>query len=151
MTASSEPRIVAAPVMHRPVTVRSWPARDAGWWAVVSAGGLCASAALLGLTCRSWLVGAAGGGLVAFASWRYWLPVYFDLDASGITQRLGRRRWRIPWTAIGGYALRPQGVALWAADAGSLAASARAIVIPWNGQSGTLLAAIAEHLGPPTA
>jgi len=105
---------------------------------------------LLGLTCRSWFLGAAGAGLVALASWRYWLPVEVDLDASGITQRLGRRRWRIPWTAIGGYALRPRGVALWPASGGNLAAAARAIVIPGNGQRDALLAAIAEHLGPPS-
>jgi hypothetical protein len=86
----------------------------------------------------------------ALATWRYWLPVDFDLDASGITQRLGRRRWRIPWTSVGGYTLRPQGVALWPTGADGLAAAARAIVIPWNGQRDALLAAIADHLGPPS-
>ena len=149
MSASSEPRHGPVPGLPRPLSVRSWPARDAGWRALLPAAALGALAVLLGLAAQSWLAAAAAAGIVALSAWRYWLPVDFDLDANGITQRVGRRRWRIPWTAIGGYAIRSEGVALWPAGAGSLASLARGIVIPWNGQREALLEAIADRLGPP--
>lgn len=149
MTTSFDPRTLAGPALLRPISVRSWPARDSGWWTIVPAIAVGTLGGAIGTTVGHWLAGFLAALLVAASSWRYWLPVDFDLDATGVTQRLGHCRWRIPWAAVCGYAVLPHGAQLWPAAPGPLTAATRAVCIPWNGQREAVLAILAEQLGPP--
>jgi hypothetical protein len=147
MTAETRPS-TTQPAAHA-AAVRSWPARAAGRGAVVPVAALAAACWLASASTGSRLFGLGTALVLLAATWRYWLPVDFELDYSGIVQQVGRRRWRIPWGSIGGYAVLPTSVRVWPAGVGRMTAALRAISIPLDGQREAVLALLAEHVGPP--
>lgn len=146
MSSVHEPLV--APFTARAVLVRAWPLREQGWRSLALVGALLIVGALVGQATGHWAPGLASVLLLFAVTWRFWLPVDFELDPLGITQRIGRRSWRLRWTAIGGYEPRDDGARLWPAGASPLTAAARAISIPWDGQREAVLAILAENLGP---
>jgi hypothetical protein len=122
--------------------------REQGWRSLALGGAFFGVAAIVGQATRHWAPGFASAVLLFAVSWRFWLPVDFELDALGITQRIGGRCWRFRWSAIGGYEPLAEGARLWPAGASPLTAAARALIIPWDGQREAVLAILAENLGP---
>jgi len=51
-------------------------------------------------------------GLLLFSLWRFFLPVRYDIDGSGITQSVLRRRTHIPWHAFDRCDIRKSGLQL---------------------------------------
>jgi len=138
----------AVPFTARAVLVRAWPLREQGWRSLALVSAFLIVGAIVGQATGHWGPGVASVLLLFGVSWRFWLPVDFELDPLGITQRIGRRSWRLRWTAIGGYEAQAEGARLWLAGASPLTAAARAISIPWDGQREAVLAILAENLGP---
>lgn len=94
---------------------------------------------------RAWL-GALTAGLLLVAGWRMWLPVTYELGASGVCQVvLGRRR-RIPWAAVACYAVRGEGVLLVPDIQVAPLSPLRGLYVPWRDQRDQVLASVEYYL-----
>ena len=125
----------------------NWPLRDAKLASVLSvalvtilsfvATQLSESVAMGVLTCLA----------LAAALWRMWIPVTFELSASGIVEKIGRHRTRTPWSQIQSCEKRRSGVVLHLGESG-LRNGSRGRYIRWNQRRGELLAILEHYLGP---
>ena len=94
---------------------------------------------------RTWL-GALTAGLLVVTSWRMWLPVTYEVGASGVGRVvLGRRR-RIPWAAVGGYEVRGEGVLLVPDIQVTPLSPLRGLYVPWLDQREKVLASVEYYL-----
>lgn len=95
------------------VTLVDWPLRQRPASSLVALGLAGGGSWLVGWATQRWEYGALAAVVLAITLWRTWLPVRYILNSSGITQVLfGRWKRRVPWTAIGAYKIRTDGVLL---------------------------------------
>lgn len=137
-------RIVLAP---NDLRVRDWPLRDDGWraWAGVVTIGAIATG--MGWRFHNVAVGAASGVALLAAGWRLVVPVTWEFNGQGVTERvLGRRR-AIPWTSVAGWKCYRRGVLL-LPDANPAPWSAwHAWYVPWCGEREQLVAILEHYVG----
>lgn len=142
-TRDSQVRLRAAP---EEVTISDWGLRDrplATWVAMTVA----ALASWLGAwATRSATAGAVVAIVLAISLWRTWLPVRYQLGASGITQSVFGRARRIPWTAIQRYEVQARGVLLLADPAATPLGPLRGFVMPWGAHREQVLALLEFYL-----
>lgn len=153
MPASSYSRSPALRIRVAPEEVAfwHWPLRDRGpgaWLALAIVFGLTALAYALsgsrpmtGLTLVSLLL----------ASWRNWLPVWFEIGPAGITQQVLwlRRRWA--WTAIQHHQIGLYGVLLLPDAVVTRLSPLRGLYLHWGRHRGPVLANIEYYLQSWTA
>jgi hypothetical protein len=83
-------------------------------------------------------------GLLALAAWRYFVPVYFEINPQGIFQEVFGRRRRISWRSIGHVELGRDGLLLAAGDV--CCAAFRGFYLPWGRHRAEVLALVNYHL-----
>jgi hypothetical protein len=131
-------RIRVAP---EPVSLVDWPLRQrpASSLAMLALAG--GASWLVGWASMHWESGAIAAAALAITLWRTWLPTRFELSGSGITQViLGRFKRRIPWSAIGAYDVRSDGVLLIPDLVVTPLSSLRGLYLHWGDQRDAVLA-----------
>jgi hypothetical protein len=133
-----------------PVQWRSWPLCESIPTSVAVVGGLLAAGAGVG-----WITGQMHLALLAMAvlvlaSWRFFLPKLFELNAEGVNQWLLGRHRRIPWREIRRYEVRSSGVLLLPhADARPVDVLG-GLYLPWGRRRDEVLAQVRYHLDRPS-
>ena len=90
----------------------SWPLRDDRVRAATVIFGLLLTAVLVGFLSGRAFLGILAAGAIVLSMWRFFLPVAFEADHRGLSQRLlGRRRY-IPWKAVKRHQICTAGVLL---------------------------------------
>ncbi|HEX7448911.1 MAG TPA: hypothetical protein VF306_15260 [Pirellulales bacterium] len=127
-----------------PLMWRVWPLEEGGptaWLLALLLGG---AVLLAGWQTRSAIAALLAGAVAGIAAWRYFLPVYYEVNSHGVFQTvLGRRR-RISWRSIGRIELCRDGVLIAPSD--SLSPALRGIYLPWGVHRAELLASIDYYL-----
>jgi len=96
-----------------------------------------------------WYMTLAAAVALIVSSWRYFMPVEFELNEQGVHQWcLGRRR-SIPWHAIRGHRECISGVLLLPDDDHSLLASFRGLFVPYGIAPDTILAEVRHRVASP--
>ncbi len=128
------------------VTLRDWPLVDRPAGSLAALGLAAAVSLLAGWTANSLLI----GGLVALAmaaiSWRTWLPVWYELSGSGVTQVVFRWRRRIAWTAIRRHEIRAGGVLLVPDRVLTPLSPLRGLLLHWGRHKSEVLAHLDYYL-----
>lgn len=134
-----------APAAPPAVAWRSWPVRSGlnQAWTVVIPVGLAATCAGLGAGEARW--GVVAGALVALAMWRFFVPIDYDLDARGVSERIWGRSRRLPWNRFDFYLAGSRGVTL--VRRGRWLPSRVGLYLPFENRRREILANLAYHLG----
>lgn len=142
--APSSPRLRPAPPAVR---WRSWPLVETPWRAFAALIVLVAIAvATRWVTGQPHLAGLAVSAII-LAGWRFYVPIWYELDLEGVHQTVFRRRRVIPWTAIRSCEMAAAGVLLLPnADAVPLDAWI-GLYLPWSGRREEVLANLIYYLG----
>jgi len=130
---------------------RSWPLRDGVLGATVVVGALAgAGVSVWSLTAKVHLALLAAA-VLAIALWRFFLPVWFELNSEGVSQFVFGRRRRVPWRGIRRYEVCASGVLLLPhADPCPLDAC-RGLYLPWGENRQEVLAQVRYYLDRPPA
>lgn len=123
---AAPPRRVAPP----PLRWRSWPMEEGGPPAWLLTGTLLALTGLVAWVMASAVWALAACGLLALTAWRYFVPIYFEINAHGIFQELFGMRRRITWRAIGHVQLCRDGLLLAPGDV--CCPALRGLYLPWG-------------------
>lgn len=129
-SSGSQPvQVAARPVTPVPITWRSWPIVDSlgeFFFLTISIG------AAIGAAYRfaGPLTAIAAGVVLAFVSWRYFVPTFFELSALGVSENCMGRKRRIPWISIDRYILGRKGAYL--SSAGAPLEMLRGLYLPWG-------------------
>ena len=130
---------------------RVWPLAESLPAAVlVSAGLLGGGAAVRWVTGQTHLALVAVA-VLAIALWRFFLPVWFELNSEGVSQWVFGRPRRIAWRKIRRYEVCSSGVLLLPrADARPLDVC-RGLYLPWGKHRSEVLAHVHYYLDRPSA
>jgi len=125
---------------------QSWPLRQRPLRAVLALGVLLAVGIGVQWLTGRWHLAAASVAVLIVTSWRFFLPVTFQLSQSGIDYWvLGRRR-HIPWESIRSCRIQADGVLLLPHQDDSLIARLNGVYVPWNGHKQQVLALLEQHV-----
>ena len=102
-SASPEPGLLQLHLVN-------WPLRDQPWRSVIMALLLVATSIFAGQAASSTSMGILVGVAVLTASWRYWLPVTYEIGPYGIRQIVLGRVQRLSWRQIGRLEIRERGI-----------------------------------------
>lgn len=127
-----------------PLIWRAWPIEEGGLTAWLLACLLGGVMLLAGWQTASAFWAVAAGGVLATTAWRYFLPVYYEINSQGVFQTVFGRRQRISWRSIGRVEIGRDGVLI--APAGGPWAALRGIYLPWGAHRAELLAIIDYYL-----
>lgn len=127
---------------------RRWPLRDNFLLGALALVGLVAAGMLVyWQTDRLYL--AIGAALViAVATWRFFVPVTFELNAEGVHQWVFGRHRRIPWSEIRQHQIFSSGVLLLPYEHGSPIEVMQGLFLPWGMRRDEILAQIRYYLDP---
>lgn len=143
----SSRRIVLAP---NDVRLSDWPLRNDGWRAWAGLGMIGLIAAGMGWRFHSIPVGLASGLALLAAGWRLVVPVTWEFNGQGVTERvLGRRR-SIPWTSVAGWKCCRRGVLLFPDPNPAPWGALHALYVPWCGEREQLVAILEHYVGTGT-
>ena len=90
----------------------NWPLRDAKLASVLTVVLVTIASVVAVQLSDSVAMGVLTCLALAAALWRMWVPVTFELSASGIVETIGRRRTRTSWSLIQRCEIRGSGVVL---------------------------------------
>ncbi|OHB65946.1 MAG: hypothetical protein A2V70_05085 [Planctomycetes bacterium RBG_13_63_9] len=129
-----------------PIRWRVWPAGEsAARTLLVVLGLLLVAAAIFSISGQSVMTAPAMAALLV-ASWRYFLPVVFELDGDGVSQRLFGWRGHVAWRAVERYEVCSAGVLLLPDKDGSAMAPLRGLYLPWAAHREEVLHHVRDHL-----
>jgi hypothetical protein len=142
-TAQSSTRLRPAPP---PVRWRSWPIVERPRSALLAFFGLALVAIVAyWITGQPHLAGMAVAALV-LAGWRFYVPIWYELDVDGVHQSVLRHRRLIAWTAIGGCEPAAEGVVLLPRSDAVLFDVLAGLYLPWSNQREEVLANVRFYL-----
>lgn len=127
-----------------PLRWRSWPMHEGGRNAWLLSGILLTMMVLVGWVTASAVWALVAAVLMGLAVWRYFLPVYFEINHQGIFQEVLGRRARIAWRSIGGVEICRDGLLLTPGNV--CCAAARGLYLPWCQHRIEVLALVSYHL-----
>ena len=130
---------------------RSWPLGESLPGAVLVAAALLGGGAAVRWVTGQTHLALVAAALLAVALWRFFLPVWYELNAEGVSQWvLGRPR-RIPWRNVRRYEVCSSGVLLLPrADACPLDVC-RGLYLPWGKHRQEVLAHVHYYVDRPSA
>lgn len=116
----------------------NWPLRNDRNRSVVLVLGLLATSIFAGVMAGSYTMGLLIGFALVIASWRYWLPVTYEIGPYGIRQTVCKRVRRISWRQVGRVEFRPHGIRFFPDHDPSQLANLRGLYVCYPGQEETL-------------
>jgi hypothetical protein len=105
---------------------------------------LLAMTVLVGWVMSSAVWALATAVVMGLTVWRYFVPVYFEINHQGVFQEVLGRRSRIAWRSIGGVEVCRDGLLLTPGDV--CCAAARGLYLPWCQHRVEVLALVSYHL-----
>lgn len=90
-------------------------------------------------------LGAIIALLGAVTVWRLFVPVHFQIDKEGITQRVWRRSGLTAWSAIRSLELSDEGLSIQSKSALGEFSGLRRMMVPWGSHRDEVLACIEFH------
>jgi hypothetical protein len=134
------------PTSPEEVTISDWALRDRPLASSVAMT-LAAGATWLAVwATNNWIIGVLVAVALALTLWRTWLPIQYELSASGITQRVLHLERRIPWTAVRAHEIKADGVLFLPDDTIAPASPLRGLYLHWGAHREQVLAQIHYHL-----
>ncbi len=133
------------------VTIHDWAVRDRPLGSSVALTMTAGASWLAAWAMDNVLVGLVVAAALGLVAWRTWLPVRYDLSASGVTQSVFRWRRRIPWTAVVRHELRGGGVLLLADANVTPLSPLRGLYLHWGKHRADVLAHVEYYLQSWTA
>ena len=127
-----------------PVAFINWPlgqGNPIAWLACMIA---IAAVVTVAAMCGTWPPPLCAALALACALWRCYLPVRWEMNLGGVTQRLGRFTVRIPWIAIAKFEAKADGVWLFADRSAS---PLRGVFLYYEGHQTEILAHLQYYLG----
>jgi len=125
---------------------RSWPLREDSLRAAAVIVGILLAAVLVGLLSGRALLGLAAAVAIGISMWRFFLPVVFEADHHGLSQRILGRHRHIPWKAVKRHRVCASGVLLFSQRDDDRMAPLRGIYVPWSQNRRRLLDLLDLHL-----
>ncbi len=116
----------------------NWPLRDQPRRSIVMILLLVLVSILTGLASESLSMGLLAGSAALTASWRYWLPVTYEIGPYGIRQLVFKRVRRLSWRQVGRVEIRNQGIRFLPDHDPAQLANLRGLYIYHPGQEETL-------------
>lgn len=116
----------------------NWPLRDQPRRSLVVVLLLALVSVLAGLASESLSMGLLAGSASLVASWRYWLPVTYEIGPYGIRQLVFKRVRRLSWRQVGRIEIRNQGIRFLPDHDPAQLANLRGLYIYHPGQEETL-------------
>jgi hypothetical protein len=116
----------------------NWPLRDQPRRSLVVVLLLALVSVLAGLASESLSMGLLAGSASLVASWRYWLPVTYEIGPYGIRQLVFKRIRRLSWRQVGRIEIRNQGIRFLPDHDPAQLANLRGLYIYHPGQEETL-------------
>ena len=134
----------ATPRPRVPETVRivNWPLREGGLYVWLKGLAIVGFGLAAGVVSGSATMGAVCFAALLFSSWRFWLPVTFELGTKGVAQSTLVFHWRIPWRCFARYETRPRGVWLLTDAEPSPFSTLRGVYVGWSDQEEQMLAVL---------
>ena len=86
---------------------------------------------------------------LAATTWRFFLPIVFELSDRGVEQGLFGRQRRIPWSAVRRYEICSGGVLLLPHEDRSILAPFRGLYVPWTMHRDEILRLVQHYLAEP--
>jgi hypothetical protein len=126
-----------------PLRWRSWPMEEGGPTAWILTAGMLSLTALVGWVMASAVWAVVACGLLALASWRYFVPIHFEINPQGIVQEVLGRRQRISWRSIAHFEVCRDGLLL---TGDVCCAALRGLYLPWGRHRAEVLALVQHHL-----
>ena len=136
----------AAPVPLTSLSFRIWPIvhERTRVWPMLA--GVVAVTVVVGVSTDSLGWALATVTLLALALWRMLVPIYFEINSLGVTQRALGRRWLIPWSAVARCEVHGEGILLLKQDEQSPFSRLGGLYIPWSAYRDDLLELVEQHL-----
>jgi hypothetical protein len=129
------------------VTLIDWPLQQRPVTAIIALALAGAASWLVGWATQRWELGALAAAVLAVTLWRTWLPVRYVINSSGIAQVIfGRWKRRIPWSAVGTYEIRTDGVLLVPDAALTPLSPLRGLYLHWGDQREAVLASLEYYV-----
>ena len=144
MSAGQTPISSARRAPPPPLRWRSWPMEEGGATAWVLTAAMLAITVLVGWVMASAVWALAACAMMALAAWRYFVPIYFEINHQGIFQEAFSRRQRISWRSIVSVEVCRDGLLLTPGDV--CCAAARGLYLPWGPHRAEVLALVSYHL-----
>ena len=116
----------------------NWPLRDQPRRSVGMILLLVLVSILTGQASESLSMGLLAGSAALVASWRYWLPVTYEIGPYGIRQLVFKRVRRLSWRQVGRIEIRNQGIRFLPDHDPAQLANLRGLYIYHPGQEETL-------------
>lgn len=129
-----------------PLRWRSWPAGESLWRTFAGVAALTAAAGVVQWVAQRPALTCLAVAVLVIASWRFFLPVEFQLNEEGVEQRVLGRRCRIAWQAIEDHQVCASGVWLLPWPDRRPWATFRGLYLPWTTHREQVLAHIRYHL-----
>jgi hypothetical protein len=126
---------------------RSWPLVEQPRWSWVVPAGILVVAGAVAYISESWMAGLLVAAVLIGAQWQYFVPVQYEVHATGIRRRAVRRIRTIPWYAVRAYRPLASGVVLYQRPDPTPIDALRAVFVPFPPDQDELLCALREHLG----
>lgn len=142
-TRDSSLRIRVAP---EELTIRDWPLLDRPTGSLAAIALASAVSCVVGWAAGEPRLAAVVAALLAVTLWRTWLPVWYTLGGSGITQHVLYWRRLISWTAIQRQELLSDGVLLVPDTVQTPLAPLRGLYLHWGRHRAEVLAHLEYYL-----
>ena len=128
------------------IHVVNWPVRDHRNRSILLGVGILLIAIFTGMLSTSVVMGLLVGCALTIASWRYWLPVSYEIGPYGIRQIVFKRIQRISWRQFSRIEFRPQGIRFFPDHDPAQLANLRALYICHPKQDETLKQVVTYYM-----
>jgi hypothetical protein len=132
----------AAPI----VSWVSWPLVDAAPYSALLVMALSATGLLAAATTGRTVWAVAVPLVLAACGWRFFVPVRYELDKSGVTQQVHGWVQRTLWTDVRSFDVCPRGVMLFSHTETIPLDAFRGVYLPWGERRDEVLSAVRFYL-----
>ena len=127
---------------------RRWPVRDNFLAGALAIFGLIGAGAFVYWQTDKLHLAIGAAAVLVVASWRFFVPVTFELNAEGVHQWIWGRHRRIPWSEIRRHQVFSSGVLLLPYEEGSPIEIMQGVFLPWGLRRDEVMAQIRYYLDP---
>ena len=147
-SAVVEPAASAQPQELGPLQVQlvHWPLRDHPNRSICLLLVITLTALLTGMMADSFSMGLLVCITLVIASWRYWLPVHYEIGPYGIRQTVWKHVRRVSWQQVGRIEFRQQGIRFFPDHDPAQLANLRGLYIYHSGKEETLKKVVTFYL-----
>jgi len=123
-----------------PLRWRSWPLRDRAQFSLVVVAGLAAVGLVVRWAGAQSHLALGAVGLLAITMWRYFVPIVYELNDSGLERRILGWKLYTPWRTIRRWEAGPDGLLIFRKAEVGLLDWCRAIYVPFGEHADQILA-----------